>query len=178
MKKLAIDVFYSGEDAFSVGIVFDSLKKSDTPDFIYSCHSPIESEYIPGQFYKRELPPIQKLLTENIGLGWLKDNIDLIIVDGFYILWDNKPGLGKHLEDWLEDKGIKIEIMGVAKSKTRDCNTFASPCIRGKNGTTNPLWTNGSDKYKNYSAVLKNMKGEYRLPDILKLLDDITKGKK
>ncbi|WP_207420305.1 hypothetical protein [Desertivirga brevis] len=52
-----------------------------------------DQEYIPGEFYKRELPGILSLLDKiNFEL------IQAIIIDGFVILNDEgKPGLGGYL---------------------------------------------------------------------------------
>ena len=49
-------------------------------------------EYVPGEFYKRELPCIIKLLD------LVEEHIDCIIIDGFvYLDGDTRPGLGKHI---------------------------------------------------------------------------------
>lgn len=175
--SLCLDTFYNETTgkAFTVGMVFD-LSSPDPLEVITS-ESNTESAYIPGEFYKRELPPILNLL-ESYGWEKLVETVDLIIVDGFYDLWDNKPGLGHRLHDWLiQEKGIDLEIMGVAKSKPKDGETFATKVIRGQHHTTNPLWTNGSNPSRDYGKLLYDLPGEYRLPDILTKLDRKTKGK-
>lgn len=175
MKKLAIDIYYEEDSAHVVGIMFESLEHDSVPSEIYECFSAVESGYISGQFYKRELPPIIDLLENYIGLSRISAEVEMIILDGFYMLSNNNEGLGKHLESYLDSKGIKVEIMGIAKSGVSSFSQFAQSCIRGKHGTTSPLWVNGSVRGKNYSKLVKKMSGEYRLPDILKYLDNLTK---
>jgi deoxyribonuclease V len=65
------------------------------------------ADYLPGEFYRRELPGILALLKKF-------DRIpDELIVDG-YVMLGERPGLGYHLFSAL---GGHLPVIGVAKSK-------------------------------------------------------------
>ena len=99
MNKLAVDTYYSSGKAYTVGVVFSSWSQK-YPDQIISTESEIEEDYIPGEFYKRELPCIMNLISGAINLQYF----DTIIVDGFVMLPGDKKGLGAKLWDLVKDK--------------------------------------------------------------------------
>ncbi len=85
--------------------------------------------YVPGEFYKRELPCILQVLSE------LTIRPTFIVVDGFVWLDANqKKGLGAHLYDELNQS---VPIIGVAKTSFATATT-AVEIYRG--GSTRPLW--------------------------------------
>lgn len=173
MKKLALDTYYLEEDdAYTVGVLFDRWTDSE-PQEIITTHTHDFASYIPGEFYKRELPCILDLLRK-VRL----DEIDVIILDGFLRLKlddvkEVKDGLGMHLKHYLPEH---IRLIGVAKSMFGDNKRISEPVLRGE--STNPLWVQG-EGYSNKEAaeLIKNMYGNYRIPQILKTLDKLTKGK-
>ncbi|HEY5987963.1 MAG TPA: endonuclease V, partial [Streptosporangiaceae bacterium] len=64
--------------------------------------------YQPGEFYRRELPPLRAVLAGIGGLG-------LLVVDGYTDLDpDGRPGLGAHAHH-----EFAIPVIGVAKSAFR-----------------------------------------------------------
>lgn len=64
--------------------------------------------YVPGRFYRRELPCILRVLRE------VQSPIDVMVVDGHVWLDDRgAPGLGAHLFRALDEK---IAVIGVAKN--------------------------------------------------------------
>ena len=67
------------------------------------------SRYISGQFYKRELPGILRLLEQ------FDETPDEMVIDGYVMLGD-RPGLGQYL---FESFVGRIPVIGVAKSKHR-----------------------------------------------------------
>ena len=105
MKKIAIDAYYVGNTCHVVGGIFNKWTDEHVSKFIYA-DVKADSEYIPGEFYKRELPGILKLL-EQVNL----DEFDTIIIDGYvhlkelghisddgrFISGPIKRGLGCHL---------------------------------------------------------------------------------
>ena len=101
---LATDVHYSKNTSTAAGILFKNWDAAEASDIV-TAYIPEVAEYIPGQFYKRELPCLLALLQK------LPTEPDCIVVDGFVYL-DNaqKPGLGKYLYDALE---ARIPIVGV-----------------------------------------------------------------
>jgi deoxyribonuclease V len=73
----------------------------------------------PGEFYRRELPPLRAVLEDLSGLG-------LLAADGYADLDpDGRPGLGAHVHAELG-----IAVIGVAKSRFRTA-TRAVPVLRG-----------------------------------------------
>ena len=104
----AIDVGYKDNSAKSVCVSFNNWEASTSlKDYIVQVEN--VAAYVPGAFYKRELPCIEAVL-DTIKLTAK----DIIIVDGYVFLNDDgKPGLGHYLYEQL---GQKIPIIGVAKS--------------------------------------------------------------
>ena len=177
MKKLVFDIAYDEKEniAKAAAVEFTNFS-DDIADNIYTYISPIQSEYIPGQFYKRELPAIVALIENEIGLDKLKNEYDLIMVDGLYQLGPDHPGLGAKLKEYLmNEHNIDIEVVGVAKTYFHDCEKVAELVNRGKKAIK-PLYVNGSDVHKSYDSMIKNMHGNNRLPTLIKLVDSICRS--
>ncbi|MFK7982954.1 MAG: endonuclease V [Saprospiraceae bacterium] len=163
---IAIDVHYRTEIAKAVSIEFDNWKASE-PNQTHIVEIPETAAYVPGQFYKRELPGILEVLK-------LSDltKVDLIIVDGYVFLDDlGKRGLGAYLFDALDGK---IPIVGVAKRSFHSIDKLVIPIKRGE--SKNPLFitSQGADLAE-MAGNVKNMDGAYRIPTLLKILDVETK---
>ena len=161
MKKLAIDsYYYSDTNCYTVGLVF-SHWNSKKPDYILESTVSEFAPYIPGQFYKRELPGVLSIIRQ-VNLR----EFDTIILDGFTRLLDNSlniiPGLS---------------IIGVAKSMFCKSDSVSLPLYRGQAKT--PLWisvSSGSEiDLMTARDYIKSMYGDSKLPDMLKLLDKHTK---
>lgn len=122
------------------------------------------NEYIPGQFYKRELPCILKLL------GKVKENLDFIIVDSFVWLNDSKKGLGGYLYEALN---CKTPVIGVAKTFFKDSTNYLE-VYRGN--SNKPLYVSAANLDLNYAAqFIKELNGEYRMPQVLKRVDQLSR---
>lgn len=163
---LAVDVHYREEVAKAVGVLFDWLDMK--PKAIIQKSIEAFEEYIPGEFYKRELPCIVELLKD-IDIK----EISAIIIDG-YVYLDNegKYGLGGYLYEYLERE---IPIIGVAKTSFHNNEKMTIPIIRGK--SKKPLYISSIGIEASKAAeYLKSMLGDYRIPDILKQLDQVTKS--
>lgn len=168
--KLAIDTFYTEDNAYTVGVFFSRWDDTEPLEIIKHTSKPIYP-YVPGEFYKRELPCIMDLL----GLVNF-DTLSTIIVDGFIRIEKDGvlvPGLGEHLYDEVKDWGISV--IGVAKSKFEGCNRWSIPIIR-KEGS-NPLYVQGIGRYTDNMAaeLIKGMSGPNKLPTLLQILDRETK---
>lgn len=164
--KLIIDVSYQDNHAKVVGGFFQNWKDENLINLSQKFVENVE-EYIPGQFYKRELPCILEFLNE-LNLN----EIELIIIDGFIYLDDeNKKGLGAYL---YESLNRQIPIIGVAKSKFHDNNINVREIYRGE--SKNPLYISslGID-LSEASDFIRGMNGEFRLPHLIKLVDTETK---
>jgi len=179
MKKIAIDAYYVGNTCHVVGGIFNKWCDEHVSKFIYA-DVKVNSEYIPGEFYKRELPGILKLL-EQVDLN----EFDTIIVDGYVYLQERiskfehklRPGLGRHLYALIKEKYPKIEIVGVAKTlygEASDDGLEYGLCYRGN--SKKPLYiTSTKRRGKNPNYLIERMAGNYRIPTIIKEVDTETK---
>jgi deoxyribonuclease V len=161
---LAIDVQYVESRGFVSAVAFDDWEAIQ-PDNHYETLLDNIAEYQPGQFYKRELPCILKLLEEN------NLHPDIIVIDGYVTLNEGKPGLGMHLYNALDKKTV---IIGVAKRSFSgiDENT---KLFRGT--SNNPLFITSigmplGEAKKNISK----MQGKNRIPVLLKLVDSLCRN--
>ena len=162
---IALDVYYKDDTAKAVGVIFN--KDAELPVSTAETYLHDIGEYIPGEFYKRELPCLLQVLKQ-VDLN----QIDLIIIDGYvYVDDDLKPGLGFKL--W-EAIGKKIPVIGVAKTSFATNKSTIVEVLRGT--SNNPLYISvvGYDLSK-AAELIKGMPGKYRVPDILTVLDRQTK---
>ena len=161
---LATDVCYRNGEAIASGVTFDRWESGHSINsFITRIHN--VAAYEPGQFYKRELPCLLKLLKQ------LENLPEYIIVDGYVFLDDEKrPGLGKYLYDDLQGKSI---VIGVAKNRFKDMSSRNELC-RGTSKKPLYITAVGIDELEAKALILK-MHGEYRMPTLLKLVDYLGK---
>jgi exodeoxyribonuclease-5/deoxyribonuclease V len=167
--NLVFDTYYFDENkANTICLAFENWESS-VPDYEFSEIKEGVEEYIPGQFYRRELPCILSLL-EKIKTQ-IKD-ISCIIIDGFVYLDDTmKPGLGKYLFDALNNE---IPVIGVAKTNFATVEKLKLPLTRGN--SENPLYISsvGIDIETAYNLI-KKMHGDFRIPTLLKKVDTLTR---
>ncbi len=119
--------------------------------------------YRPGEFYRRELPPLRAVLDGLSGLG-------LLVVDGYADLDpDGRPGLGAHAH-----AEFGIAVIGVAKSRFRTA-THAVPVLRGS--SVRPLFVTAAGMPRADAAdLVRRMTGRYRLPDALRRADTLARA--
>jgi deoxyribonuclease V len=125
-------------------------------------------EYEPGSFYKRELPCIVAIMEE-IDL----EQVDCLVVDSYVQLDDSgKPGLGHYVYQHFQQK---IPVIGVAKSNFASNTLHVAQVLRGE--SSKPLYITciGID-LETAKNNISQMHGEFRIPTLLKTLDQITKG--
>lgn len=163
---LAFDTYYYDNKAKTVCVQFENWTDSQ-PSMIYSEILEGVEEYVPGEFYRREMPCILSLLK-----SIPTEKLEVIIVDGFVVLDDNnKLGLGGHLYEQLEKK---YPIVGVAKSNFAQIVNNKKAILRGD--SKKPLYvTSLGIDIDTATENIKQMYGDYRLPDLLKLMDTLTK---
>jgi deoxyribonuclease V len=161
---ICLDVYYYEDYAKASGVVFqkDQEEKviAEYNELIYNI-----SEYIPGQFYKRELPCLMALLEK------VKENIDFIIVDSFVWLEDDKKGLGAYLYEALR---CRTPVIGVAKTFYTGSRNYIE-IHRGN--SSKPLYISSAGIDVKYAEqFIKGLDGEYRIPYVLKLVDKLSRG--
>lgn len=163
---IAIDVHYREGIAKTVSIEFEDWNASE-PTNIHVVEIPETADYVPGQFYKRELPCILEILKRSD-----LSKVDCIIVDGYVFLDDlEKKGLGSYLFETLAGQ---IPIVGVAKRSFHAIDKLVVPIKRGQ--SNNPLFiTSQGVDLKEMATKIKVMHGDFRIPTLLKILDVETK---
>ncbi len=162
-----IDVGYGDTIAIAAAVTIGEWADA-TPLATYSVTITKVEEYIPGEFYKRELPCIQAVLAQ------LPVIPEVIVIDGYVWLDEyGKRGLGARLYDAL---GSRIPIIGVAKTSFATA-TNAVEVHRG--GSSRPLFITavGYEIREAEDAIL-GMHGSHRIPTMLTLVDRLSKGKR
>lgn len=161
---LAVDVQYYHHSGLVAGVAFINWTDA-SPSNVFVSQIRHVGDYIPGQFYKRELPCILTLLIEHC----LKP--ECIVVDGYvYLDGCTKPGLGKYLYDALQGK---VKVIGVAKK------TFAGiseeyAVYRGS--SKKPLYvTCIGEALPDAKWHIMSMHGLYRIPTMLKKVDQLCR---
>lgn len=161
---LALDVYYRKTYAVAVGVIFDWF--DDKSQKIIIEYIDEVDEYIPGEFYKRELPCIMRVIKQvNIG------ELEAIIVDGHIYVEKDTYGLGGKLYEQLYGQ---VPVIGIAKSPFYANKDMTIEIYRGKSKMPLYISSIGIDLNEVVEKVI-NMTGEYRIPTILKTLDMLTK---
>lgn len=163
---VAVDSYYSGNTAKTALITFKNWEDAEYLDS-YIDKTEIPSNYISGEFYKRELPLIITIL-KRIEIK----SVDTIIIDGFVYLNDSgKLGLGGYLFEYFNQK---IPVIGVAKSDYIQNKSNKTLIYRGK--SKHPLYISAAGiSMEEAVNFIQNMHGKYRIPKLLKDLDRLTK---
>ena len=160
----AVDVHYPGDGRAQVAAVFFADYRAQAPDKILTRLIAEPADYVPGTFYKRELPCILAVLDQ-------LDPLPVeIIIDG-YVCLGAKPGLGQHL---FEALGRRIPVIGVAKSAF--ASAHAEKVFRG--GSRRPLYITAAGMPDAAAARnISRMHGPHRIPTLLRQVDQIARGK-
>lgn len=160
---LAVDALYADDDSCAAvaGVTFANHTDPEPKDtFVRTLQNP--EPYVPGAFYKRELPCILELLAI------IPYPISTIIIDG-YVDLGSKPGLGRHLYNSLD---AAIGVIGVAKSLFE--GSSAIKVFRGS--SKKPLFVTSAGIEPDAAAkIIKEMHGKNRIPSLLQLVDRLTR---
>lgn len=122
-----------------------------------------EAAYQPGEFYRRELPPLRAVIPRSGRLA-------LVVVDGYVDLdAAGRPGLGAHVH-----AEYGVPVIGVAKTPFRAA-THAARVFRGRSGR--PLYVTAAGMPMTDAAhLVDEMAGSSRVPDGLRLADRLARG--
>ena len=158
---ICIDVDYRDDHAIAAGILFREWTDETPAREIVERIDGIEP-YVPGQFYRRELPCLRAVLAR------AGEPIELVVVDGYVWLGDEAhPGLGGHL---YESLGRSTPVVGVAKTCFRSA-TLAVAVRRGED-TKKPLFVTAAGiGVEEAARHVEGMHGTYRVPTLLKRVD-------
>ena len=162
----AVDVHYTGdESATAAGILFPKWESDDVDRLVVKDIQAV-APYVPGSFYKRELPCILSLLDE------VDSALEAIVVDGYVTLGEEgRPGLGMHLYDALNQS---VPVLGVAKN--RFSGTPEECEVTRGSGKTPLFVTSAGLSLTQAKDRVRSMHGEHRLPTLLKRVDHACRG--
>lgn len=159
----AIDVHYTDRLA-GVGCILFHQWGDDTPAAEQSMRMETQDDYVPGEFYRRELPCLLAILDV------LDDCPDCILIDGYVWLGSDRPGLGEHLRRAL---GGQPCVVGVAKEPFAG-NDCAEAVHRGS--SRRPLFVTASGiPPSDAASLVAGMHGAFRLPTLLKHVDRLSR---
>jgi deoxyribonuclease V len=159
----AFDVHYPPQGPARAAAVLFANYYAPAPDSIRSCLAAVPADYVPGSFYKRELPCILALLDT------FEDMPAEMIIDG-YVRLGARPGLGQYVYKALNGR---IPVIGVAKSAF--AGVTAEKILRG--GSKRPLHiTAAGMPVATAARHISRMHGPYRIPTLLRLVDQIARG--
>jgi deoxyribonuclease V len=164
VRYAAVDVYYPESGGALAALVVSSDPEFGTIASEHTVRLDEVAEYRPGAFYERELPAMRAVLA-------LGGPVDLLVVDGYVHLdAEGRPGLGAHA--YAE---FGVAVVGVAKTAFRGA-THAIEVRRG--GSTKPLYVTAAGLDAAYAAdLVRRMSGPYRLPDALRRVDALSRGR-
>lgn len=159
-----LDVQYGNQDANAACVIFENWS-DHKPRATLVMTVPTPNEYQPGEFYRRELPCLMAVLQS------MPNQPGLIIVDGYVWLGQDRPGLGWHLHQALDQR---VPIIGVAKTSFRD-NSVAQQVQRGH--SNRPLYVTATGIEPDEAAkYIQQMHGAFRIPTLIKNVDQSARG--
>jgi len=162
---LVVDVQYEDVAANTACVGLLTWSDANSTLEIVERSESVPAPYEPGQFYKRELPHLLRVI-EAVRRSM---DVEIVIVDGHVWLHENRPGLGAHLHHAL---GARIAVIGVAKSEFR--GGVAIPVLRGQ--SRQPLFVTAAGVDTARAAELvHSMHGPHRIPTLLKRADQLAR---
>lgn len=123
------------------------------------------ADYVPGQFFRRELPCILAVLER------VEEPIDVVVVDSYVVLdQEGTHGLGGYLWEAL---GREVPVIGVAKNPFRGAPP-AQQVLRGD--SSRPLFVTALGVDPEAAAHdVRRMHGRFRLPTMIKRVDRLCR---
>lgn len=160
----AIDAQYDANSASVACVTFDAWPDA-APSAEWSTRVMDIAPYVPGAFWRRELPCIVGVLEKLPALP------KVIVIDGYVWLDDDRrKGLGAHLFDALDGRAA---IVGVAKRAFRG-SAHAAAVVRG--GSERPLYVTAEGiPLAEAASAIETMHGEHRIPTLLKCVDQMCR---
>lgn len=153
---LIMDVQY-GEPNCAAGLVYESWT-STKPVASTRIEVGDVGEYVPGEFYRRELEPLLRVVE--------CFSPEILVIDG-YVQLPSRPGLGWHLHD-----ATKLPVLGIAKSRFEGVPDSWG-VLRGK--SEKPLWVTGIG-IDNPIEIVRSLPGKHRKPDWVVAVDQLARN--
>jgi deoxyribonuclease V len=160
-----VDVDYRGNDAVAACVLFrawtDEASAGQHVVYIRGV-----ADYVPGQFYRRELPCLLAVLQR------VAEPLELVVVDGYVWLGnDDRPGLGAHLQVAL---GGRIPVVGVAKTRFTGARS-AVELVRGESASRALFVTAAGMDVAEAARCVGLMHGPHRIPTLLRQADRLCR---
>ena len=164
-RVACVDVDYRDTIAVAAGVWFRGWAAFEPEVEVVTTLDEI-APYQPGEFYRRELPCVLAVLERGPA-------VDVVVVDGYVWLGSGRPGLGAHLYRALGERTV---VVGVAKSRFVGA-TDAVPVYRG-NGRSTLYVTAAGVSAEEAAGWVAGMHGPYRVPSMLRRVDQLARGLK
>lgn len=161
-----VDVDYHGDEAVAACVLFRDWADERPAAEVVERIAGVEP-YVPGQFYKRELPCLLAVL------GRVSEPVELVVVDGYVWLGgEERPGLGARLYEAL---GRRVPVVGVAKTQFLSAK-LAVAVRRGQSSSKSLYVTAAGVDVNEVAERVRSMHGPHRIPTLLKRVDGLCRG--
>jgi deoxyribonuclease V len=158
-----LDVDYRTDGTVAACVLFRDWGDAAEAGHLVERGPPAEP-YEPGQFYRRELPHLLKVLAA------VREPLEAVVIDGYVWLGEERPGLGAHLYEAL---GRRLPVIGVAKTAFHSSG-LAVPVLRGR--SQRPLFVTAVGLEASAAAEhVRRMHGPSRLPTLLNRVDRLCR---
>jgi deoxyribonuclease V len=161
-----VDAAYAADAAGVACVLADNWTTATARTEISRYFACAPAAYVPGEFYKRELPLLRAVIDD------LRRLPAVIVIDGYVWLGaDGTPGLGARLFEALQSA---IPIIGVAKTQYRG-DTWSERICRGK--SRKPLYVTAAGVDGATAAqLISGMHGAGRIPTLLRHADRVARA--
>jgi deoxyribonuclease V len=161
-----LDVTYALDAAGVACLLADTWTAATPAMEISRCLTCAPAEYVPGEFYKRELPLLLAVIND-VAL-----RPSMLVIDGYVWLGaKNEPGLGAYLFKALRGA---TPIVGIAKAPYRD-DTWSERVYRGE--SCRPLYVTAAGFEATKAArLVSRMHGKNRIPTLLRQVDRLARA--
>lgn len=160
--NIILDVDYNRDYPVVGGVFFKSFTDCTTGPTLRAVYTGKLEKYIPGEFFKRELPCLLYTLDE------IAKDVEIIVIDGYCNI-SGKPALGDRLSEALDGK----PVIGIAKNKFEG-NTTEKAVLRGN--SKKPVYVSTSNyPLEKAAKLVENMQGIGRLPTLVKQADKVAR---
>lgn len=158
-----VDVCYLGSGQARAALAVAPDRQFSSVAWSATALTEVTAQYQPGQFWRRELPPLRAVLDGVAGLA-------LIVVDGYVDLDPGgRPGLGARVH-----AEFGVPVIGIAKTFFRGAAHAAAVC-RGR--SARPLYVTAAGMtVADAAGVVVGMAGPHRLPGAVRLADRLARG--
>ena len=162
--RACVDTHYFEQGSRTALVLFEKWAAASAIREIVDERTDSAAGYIPGEFFRRELPCILSVVEP------LQKQIETIVIDGY--VWldaQGRKGLGALLYESLNST---INIVGVAKN--RFAGSGGTEILRGASQKPLIITAAGLNEVE-AAAFIKSMHGQHRMPTLLKRADHLAR---